>query len=104
GEVQRRGPADVVAQQAVQLGAERRVVPRLHPRPLQLLQRGHERLGDVLASVGAEADLQAGAHGRPTLSAGRSPAATTAAANASIFAWSLTPGADSTPLATSTAN
>ena len=40
-----RRPAGVVAQDVVELGAERRVGPRLAERRLQLLARRHERLG-----------------------------------------------------------
>jgi hypothetical protein len=62
GEVQRRRAADEVAQQPVELGPEAGVAPRLHPRLLELGQRGHQRLGDVLAAVGAEAVLDRQGH------------------------------------------
>ena len=62
GEVQRRRAPDEVAQQAVELGAEAGVAPGRDPRLLELGQRRHERLGHVLAAVGAEAMFD-GAHG-----------------------------------------
>ena len=52
GEVQRRGPPAEVAQQPVQLGPVAGVLAGLPPRLLQLRQRGHQRLGDVLPPVG----------------------------------------------------
>src|SRR4029077_10051880 len=67
-EVQRRRTPDEVAQQAVELGSEAGVAPGRDPRLLELGQRGHERLGHVLAAVGAEAVLD-GAHGEVTCSA-----------------------------------
>ena len=60
GEVQRRRAAGEVAQQAVELGAVAGVVARGDPRRLELGERRHQRLGDVLAAVGAEAVLDAG--------------------------------------------
>src|SRR5205085_12632541 len=77
---------------AVQLGLEARVRARGQPGGLELLERGHERLGDVLPAVGAEAVLDR-AHTRMPF---------TAAKNASSFCGSLTPGDASVPEATST--
>ena len=52
GEVQRGRAPGEVAQQDVELRAVGRVVARREPRLLELAERGHERLGDVLAAVG----------------------------------------------------
>jgi hypothetical protein len=86
GEVQRRRPADVVAQEPVELALERLVAARLDPRRLELAERGHERLGDVLASVRAVAvlDPRLGLHAVTSAPA-------TASANAATFAGSFTP-------------
>ena len=97
GGVQRGRPADVIAEQAIELCPERGIAARLDPRLLELGQGRHQRLGDVLAPVGAEAVLDR-AH-RAALSC----APVTAAANASSFCGSFRPGLNSTPLATSTA-
>ena len=115
-EVQRRGPPDEVAQQPVQLGAVAGVRAGLHPRLLELRQRGHQRLWHVLSAVAPEAVLDR-AHGRgytPALTAeshGGSPPALstgtvscTAAKNARSSSGSLRPGAASVPLAVSSAN
>ena len=64
-EIERRRAADVVVEQRVELGAVARVVAGGEPRGLELDQRGHERLGHVLAAVGAEAVLDR-AHRRPS--------------------------------------
>ena len=58
--VQRRRAARVVAQQPRQVGLEAGVGARLDPRRLELGERGHQRLGDELAAVGAEAMLDRG--------------------------------------------
>ena len=55
-----RRPAGVVAEQVVELAAERRVGPRLAEGDLELLARGHQRLGDVAAAEPAEATVGAG--------------------------------------------
>jgi hypothetical protein len=52
GEVERRRAPDEVAQQALELGVEARVRARRDPRLLELGERGHQGLGDVLAAVG----------------------------------------------------
>jgi hypothetical protein len=66
GQVQRRGAPDVVAQQPCEIVAERLVLAGGDPGRLELGERRHQGLGDVLASVGAVAvldgDLGAGAH------------------------------------------
>src|SRR5438093_1257686 len=54
-----RAPA-VVAQQRAQLVSEALVRARLRPRLLQLGQRRHQRLGNELPAVGAEAALDGG--------------------------------------------
>src|SRR5205085_5985217 len=95
-QVQRRGAAHVLAQERVELGAKAGVLARLQPRRLELGQRWHQRLGDVLAPVGTEAVLDR-AH-RATMAVDL-----TATANASSFSGAFTPGSISTPLATSTA-
>ena len=74
GQVQRRRAAGEVAQQAAELGLVARVAAHGDPRRLELGERGHERLGDVLAAVGAEAMLDAGLHeGDPVGHAGDPP-------------------------------
>src|SRR5205085_7498229 len=83
---------------------------------LELGERRHQRLGDVLAPVGAEAVLDrahdvvragtcAGPRGRACAAPGGGACApATDAENACSFSGSFTPGSRSTPLATSTAN
>ena len=77
--VERGGPPAVVAPQAVELGLVARVGARGHPRRLELGEGGHQRLGDVLAAVGAEAMLDRGhdgtAEGASVAGAGASAAA-----------------------------
>ena len=92
--IQRRRTPGEVAQQQRQLRAEVRRSPRLEPRLLQLAQRRHQRLRHVLAAIGAVA-MRDRAH---------TATAAVASKNARIRSGSLTPGSDSTPLATSTAN
>jgi hypothetical protein len=114
GVVQRRGPADVITQQRRELVDERGIGASGQPGLLELGERRHQRLRDVLAAVGAEAmldDAHAASWSELTgdtadaarASSGSGAVAATAAANACSAAWSLTPGADSVPLATSTA-
>src|SRR5262249_7742118 len=106
GRVQRRRAADVVAQEPVELRAEAGIVPGLQPRRLELGQRGHERLGHVLAAVGAEAVLDCAYRTRFFMrlmlrsSPASPPAPLTAAKNASSLSGSLTPGDASVPEAT----
>ena len=91
--IQRRRPPGEVAQEQRELGPEVGGRPRLDPRRLELRERRHQRLRHVLAAVGAVA-VSERAHA--TL-------ASTASKKARMRSWSLTPGADSTPLETSTA-
>src|SRR6185437_6360126 len=72
-ERERRRPAGVGGEEVMELGAERVVGLRLPPAPLELVEGGDQRLGDVASAVVAEA-----AHAR----ASRTKART--------FAWSLT--------------
>ena len=57
---ERRRPAGVVAQQAVELGAELGVAPRRAERALQLAARGDERLGHEPSTEPAEAAFGGG--------------------------------------------
>ena len=59
GEIQRRRPPTVVAQQARQGCLETLIGAGLDPGLLQFDQRRHQRLGHVLPPVGAEAVLNA---------------------------------------------
>ena len=63
GVVERRRAAAEVALQAGELGAVAGVLARDEPGRLELGQRRHQRLGDVLAAVRAEAVLDLDAHG-----------------------------------------
>ena len=54
---ERRRAACVIAQQVVELGAERRVGPRIAERGLELLARGDESLGDEAPAELAEPTL-----------------------------------------------
>src|SRR4029079_7250091 len=82
-----------------QLELERRVGLGLMPDALQLLEGGHQCLGDVLSAVGAKpAADRVGKH--PHL--GLSSATRTACTKARTFAGSLTRTRASTPLDTST--
>src|SRR5262249_13729805 len=106
-QVQRRRAADVVAQQSAELGLEGWIGARLEPRLLELRQRRHQRLRHVLAAVRPEAmldDAHTARSSSASAAASSSPASWTAIANLRSFPWSFTPGPDSTPLATSTAN
>ena len=60
GEVQRARPADVVLEVAVQLGPERRVLPGPLVFLFKLVNRPHERLGDILPAVRAETAVGVG--------------------------------------------
>ena len=102
GVVERGRAAGEVAQQRAQLGAEALVVARLEPRGLELGERRHQRLGDVLAAVGPEAVLDRGRDARCASEFAVRAAVPAAATNASTFAGSLMPGSASTPDATST--
>src|SRR5205807_6651054 len=84
---QGRRTAGERAAELVQLGVKRLVRLRRAPARLELVERWHERLGDVAAAVGA---VQAGGH-RAALT------------NARTFSWSLIPGAASSRDAAPTA-
>ncbi len=84
GEVERRRAADVRPVQLGELGVEGGVVLDRRPAALELVERRDERLGDVLAAVGA---VLGDAHAR-TPSEERA-----ASTKARTRAWSLTPGA-----------
>ncbi len=125
----RRAPAEV-AQQPVQVVAICRVRARRDPGALQLRERRHQRLGDVLAPVVSEpvldrrgplrrAHAAAPSTGAPSTGAVSAPVSASGAGacvgaasarveaiaskNARSFASSLCPGARSVPLAVSTA-
>src|SRR4051794_6881462 len=103
GQVQGRGPAAEVAAQHRELLGVRRVAPGGEPRRLELRERRHERLGDVLAAVRAEAVLEAPDRHHAASSTGAGAVDATAAANARSFSRSFTPARASVPLAVSTA-
>ena len=98
GVVERRRAPGEVAQQRAQLLEEARVLAGGDPGGLQLGERRHQRLGHVLAPVGAEAVLD-GRRAHDTAALGGEATAM----NASTLAGSLTPGEASVPDATSTA-
>ena len=52
---ERRRPAGIVGEQAVELGLERGIVLRIEESGLELLERGDEDFGDVSAAEAAEA-------------------------------------------------
>jgi len=60
GFIQRCGPADVIAQQAIQFGGEGRILPGLSGSGLQLRQGRHQRFRDVLTAVATEASPRGG--------------------------------------------
>src|SRR5690606_9978226 len=62
---ERRGPADVVLEQLVELALELGVAAHLVIGARELVERGHQRLRDVAATVGAEATgrVLSGGHG-----------------------------------------
>ena len=69
---ERRGSTGVVAEQVVELGAERRVRPGGAERPIELLARGDERLGHEHAAEVAEPTVGCRlAHGRRRCTASR---------------------------------
>ena len=93
--VERRGPADESVAVSGELELELRVGLGLVPDVLQLLERAHQRLGDVLAAEGAKAAAHRMVHRDCS-------AIRTALMNRRIFSGSLTLSRDSTPLETST--
>ncbi len=60
---QRRGPADILAQQPVQLGAEGRVAREVLPGVGQLFQSRHQGFGDVAPAVGTKSTGRLGNYG-----------------------------------------
>ncbi len=105
GEIERRRAADIVAQIAVHLLAERRIVLRLVVGLLQIEDQRHQGLGDEAAAIEAEmpALVRAGAEGIGLLNVHAGTLADRAARmKARIFSASFTPGALSTPEDTST--
>ena len=82
GEVQRRRAAGEVAQQAVELAEVAGVRAHADPGRLELVERGQQRLGHVLAAVGTEAVLDAGFHEGRAVAHGADPAAGAALAAA----------------------
>src|SRR5581483_1959130 len=102
GVIQRRRPADVVAQVVVELVDELRIVLEPCVRVRERAQRLHQRLGHELAAVRAEMSAsvrQVVFHERCVARS----AARTASTKSRIFAESFTPGFSSMPLDTSTA-
>ena len=89
GQVQRRRSAGVVLEQAVKLRHEAFVFLGVQKAGFDLMQRRHQRLRHVHASVLAIAR--------------RSDHARASSKNCSSLPWSLMPGRDSTPLQTSIA-
>src|SRR5690606_19360423 len=117
-EVEGTGPAHVIAQQAVQLGPERLVLPRFLVHRLELIERGDQRFGHVAPTEAAEAAAcarlrcvrhpllvqpavcaSAAAIGR---AARTGPAARAASMNARTLSSDFSPGRCSTPELTST--
>src|SRR3954451_7979323 len=103
GQVQRRRPAAEVAAPDGELLRVRRAPAPREPRRLELGERRHQRLGDVLPAVRAEAVLESADGHHAASSAGAGTVEATAAANARSFSGSFTPGRASVPLAVSTA-
>jgi hypothetical protein len=60
GEIHRARPADVVLEVIVELGEERWILAQAQIRRSEFGQRRHQRLGDVLAAVIAEAAVRVG--------------------------------------------
>ena len=54
---QRRRAPGVIGEKAVELGGERPIFLRVEERPLELLERGHEYLGDIAAAEASEATV-----------------------------------------------
>src|SRR5204863_1705057 len=106
GEVERRRPSDEIAQERVEFGPEALVAAGLGPRRGQLVEGGDQDLGHEPTPVGPEAlvDGRRGPGCGHATTGASVPAARVRSANAAISVWSFIPGADSTPLATSTAN
>ena len=99
GVAERRRPADVVAQEAVELGPEGRVAPRLAVRRLELVERRHQRLGHEAAAERAEVPGGVRPSGERRLHASSRHALRPAHRphERRTFAGSLSPGAASTP-------
>ena len=89
GEVERRGAAGVVVQQAGKLGLKCRIVARLQIGGLEFFNRRHQDFGDVAPAVGSEVSAGIGlrSHARS--------AALAASRKSIIFMWSFIPGDDS---------
>src|SRR5712692_910361 len=107
GKLQGRGPPGEVAQQAVNLPAEGRVIASGNVCGLELLEGTHQSLGHIAAPVRAKTATSIGPSLLTHLVCGaqaNAPEADSAASmNSRSFTLSLRPGADSTPLETSTA-
>src|SRR6185437_9028548 len=99
GSVERSRASREVAQQTIELGPVGGILTRLCPSQVELGERGHQGLGDVLAAVASETVLDCAHVGEPTGVSARS----TAAKNSRNLTGSLRPGACSVPLAVSTA-
>src|ERR1700687_453798 len=61
--VERRGAPGVVGEQILQLGLKRGIVPRFEIGLLELLERRHQDLGNVTASVGSKMSAGVGGLG-----------------------------------------
>ena len=94
-------PADEGAPVAGQLELELRVGLGLVPHVLELLERAHQRLGDILAAEGSKPAVDGVGQRHPRHQA-RASASRTARTNARILSGSLTRTRASTPLETST--
>ena len=94
-EVERRGAAGVGGEQLVELGVEGRVFARFVVSDLKFFERRHQNFGSVTPAVSAEVPACVGLRSHVDRSA--------ASINCFMRVWSLRPGDDSTPDATSTA-
>ena len=92
---ERRRATHVVMEHVVELAPKCRIVARGVVGPLQLLDGGDESFGDVPPAKGPKAVQLKSAHTGTV-------AARAASRKTRIRAWSLIPGADSTPDDTST--
>ena len=54
GFIQGRGPTHIVLEKTIEFTGERRILPGLSRRSLQLRQGGHQRFGDVLTAEAPE--------------------------------------------------
>src|SRR5690348_1594616 len=106
GKIERTRPADIMRQQLVKLGLERRIIARSDPGLFEIEEQRHQCLGNISSAEGTEMPrrIRAGTkavgrdgHGGLPADSGAITAPRAALMNAAILSRFFRPGVSSTP-------